>query len=336
MATNAGPDIRRLLFGYRLSQVISVAASLGIADALAGGPRSAADVAAELELHPRTLHRLLRLLAAARVLHEDGDQRFSLTEAGRALRSDVPGSIREVAILQGRPEIHAAYAKLEHSVRTGENAFTAEFGEDVWAWRSKRPDEQSQFNRTMAAVTSAIAPALATTFDFSGVSVVADIGGGSGAMVAGILSRHASVRGIVFDQPAVVAQAAPLLEAAGVADRAELVGGDFFVDVPAADVHLMKAILHDWGDEDSIRILRTIRRRASPTGRLLVVEQVIGGANEDLAGKLSDIHMLVMPGGLERTADEWAALLADGGFLLTAVTPLVLGWSLIEGTPAGA
>ena len=323
-----------LLFGYRLSQAVSVAASLGVADALAAGPRTAAELAPELASNAEALYRLLRLLAATGVLHEAGDGRFSLTPVGELLRTDAPGSMREPAILQGRPEILAAYGKLEHAIRTGENAFEAQFGESVWQWRSRRPDEASQFNRTMAAWSRMVAPALAAAFDFGALGTVADIGGGSGTLLAGVLQAHPSLRGIVFDQPAVVAEAEPVLAQAGVRDRAEIVGGDFFVDVPAADVYVMKSILHDWDDEECVRIVRTIRARATPSGRLLVVERVLGGPNEDLEGKLSDLHMLVMPGGLERTLDEWRRLLAAGGWELLRTQPLAAGWGLLEAAPA--
>jgi hypothetical protein len=324
-----------LIFGYRLSQAVSVAASLGVADALASGPRTAAQLAPEIESNRDALYRLLRLLAATGVLHEDGEGRFSLTPVGELLRTDAPGSMREPAILQGRPEVLAAYGKLEHAIRTGENAFEAQFGESVWQWRSRRPDEASQFNRTMAAWSRMVAPALAAAFDFGAVGSVADIGGGSGTLLAGVLAAHPGLRGIVFDQPAVVTEAEPVLAEAGVRDRAELVGGDFFVDVPSADVYVMKSILHDWDDEECVRIVRTIRARAAPGGRLLVVERVLGDPNEDLQGKLSDLHMLVMPGGLERTLDEWRGLLAAGGWELLRTQPLAAGWDLLEAAPAG-
>jgi hypothetical protein len=139
----------------------------------------------------------------------------------------------------------------------------------------------------------------------------------------------------VFDQPGVAAEAEPVLEAAGVRDRAEVVGGDFFVDVPVADVYVMKSILHDWDDEECVRIARTIRARAKPRGRLLVVERVLGAPNEDLQGKLSDLHMLVMPGGMERTLDEWRDLLAAGGWAFQRTQPLAAGWDLLEAAPAG-
>jgi hypothetical protein len=324
-----------LIVGYRLSQAVAVAASLGIPDALAAGPRAAEAVASELACHPEALYRLLRLLAACGVLREDGGRRFALTPVGELLRTDVAGSMREPAILQGRPEVLAAYGKLEHAIRTGENAFEAEFGESVWTWRGRQPELSSQFNRTMAAWSGMVAPRLAAAFDFASAETVADIGGGSGTLLAGVLAAHPSLRGIVFDQPAVVAEAGPVLDAAGVRDRAELVGGDFFMDVPSASVYVMKSILHDWDDDECVRILRTIRTRAEPSSRLLVVERVLGGPNDDLEGKLSDIHMLVMPGGLERTLEEWRALLAAGGWTLERTQPLAAGWELIEAAPAG-
>jgi hypothetical protein len=336
--TKAGPAaaaaLRELLVGLRVSQSIAVAASLGIADALAAGPRTAGDLAAVLNLDPGALYRLLRMLAAAGVFHEDTERRFSLSEVGQALREDVEGSVRDQAILFGRPSMLAAWGNLEHSIRTGENAFADLHGQDVWAWRRGRPDESAIFNRAMASISAPVSPALAAADDFDGASTVADIGGGSGTLIAGVLAEHPHLRGIVFDQPAVVAEAGPILEAAGVADRTDLVGGDFFEGVPAADVYLMKAILHDWTDEDAIRILRTIRRDGGDGARLLVIERVLGGPNEDLAGKLSDLHMMVMPGGAERTADEWRALFARGGFELGTIRHLVAGWQLIEGIPA--
>jgi hypothetical protein len=323
-------QLSSLLFAYRISLAASVAASLGVPDRIAAGPRTADQLASELDCDPAALYRLLRVLAAAGVLHEEGERRFTLTPMGELLRSDVAGSMREPAITQGHPEIFAAYGNLEHAVRTGENAFEARFGESVWQWRSRRPDESSQFNRSMAAWSTMVAPVLATAFDFASVETVADIGGGSGALLAGMLAKHPRLRGIVFDQPAVVAEAEPVLAAAGVRDRAELVGGDFFADVPAADVYVMKSILHDWSDDDSLRILRTIRARAASSARLLLVERIIGGPNEDLPGKLSDLHMMVIPGGLERTLEEWRELLATGGWELRTTRPLVGGWQLIE------
>jgi O-methyltransferase domain/Dimerisation domain len=329
----AAAQVRRILSGVRLSQAVSVAASLGIPDALADGPRNANDLAAALGTDPPTTYRLLRTLAAGGILHESEERVFSLTDLGAALRSDVAGSVREQAILFGKSYVLGAWGNLEHSIRTGENAFTALNGEDIWAWRARDPDEESAFNRAMASASAPVGPALAAADAFQGAATVADIGGGSGTLLAAVLSAHPGLNGVLFDQPSVVAQAAPILAAAGVDDRTELVGGSFFESVPTADVYLMKAILHDWPDAECLRILRTIRAASNPKSRLLVIERVLGGPNHDLAGKLMDLHMLVMPGGLERTLDEWRELFSAGGFELIDPRPLVQDWQVIEGRP---
>jgi O-methyltransferase domain/Dimerisation domain len=330
----AAAQVRRILTGVRLSQAVTVAASLGIADALADRPRSADDVAAAVGGDPTTTYRLLRTLAAGGIFHESDDRTFSLTDLGVALRSDVSGSVHDQAIIMGKPYMLAAWGNLEHSIRTGENAFTALHGEDIWTFRAREPEEQSDFNRAMASASAPVGPALAAAYDFDAIGTLADVGGGSGTLLAAVLAAHPRVRGILFDQPAVVAEAGPILERAGVADRTEVVGGDFFASVPAADAYVMKAILHDWSDADSIRILRSIRSAAPPDARLLIAERVLGGPNDDLDGKLMDLHMLVMPGGLERTLDEWRDLFAAGGWTLTGKRPIVGAWQLIEGTPA--
>jgi hypothetical protein len=330
VAGETAAQLHRMLFGLRVAQSISVAASMGIPDALAAGPRASESVASELGAHPRTLYRLLRMLAAAGILTEDADQRFALTDLGTALRSDVEGSVREQAILYGRPALLGAWGNLEHSIRTGENAFAALHGEPIWTWRARDPEAQSQFNRAMAAISGPIGPALAESLEIADGDVVADIGGGNGTLLAAVLGRHPGARGIVFDQPDVVAEAAAVLERAGVADRAESVGGSFFEAVPPADLYLMKSILHDWGDADSTAILRTLRVAAGPRARLVLIERVLGGPNEDLEGKVSDLHMLVMPGGQERTLDEWRALLAAGGWELQETKPLLAGFKAIE------
>jgi hypothetical protein len=334
VSPEAAAAVRRMLMGVRLSQSISVAASLGVADLLADGARSAEDLADAIDADPATLYRLLRTLAAADLLDEGDGRTFSLTELGASLETGVPGSVRDQAILFGRPYVLEAWGNLEHSIRTGENAFTAAHGEDVWTWRAREPAEESAFNRAMASMSAPVGPALAAAYGFDGATTVADIGGGSGTLLAAVLAAHPHLRGILFDQPAVVAEAGPVFETAGVADRVEAVGGSFFERVPAADVYLIKAIIHDWPDAESVQIVRTIHDAAAPDARLLVVERILGGPNEDLDGKLMDLHMLVMPGGRERTLAEWHELLGAGGWRVIGTGPLVGGWNLIGARPA--
>jgi hypothetical protein len=335
MATPA-QQLQAILGGFRLSKAVSVAASLGIADLLAGGPRSAAELAASTQTHEPSLYRLLSALAAAGLLVEDGERRFRLTDVGSLLRSDVPGSARDWAIFLGRPHQFEAWSRMELSIQTGGSTFEAIHGEDVWAWRAHEPEESEIFNRAMASQTGPIGPALAAAFDFANTGTVVDIGGGTGSLLAAVLTAHSNVRGIVFDQPHVVdsGDASATLAAAGVSDRCELVGGSFFDSVPAgADVYVVKSILHDWDDDACIRILRTIHAAAKPSSRLLVVEIVLGPPNEDLAGKLSDLQMLVMPGGVERSESEWRVLLHAGGWSLTEIRPILMGRQLLISEP---
>jgi len=327
-------ELLAMIRGHRLTDSIMAAARLGIPDLLAAGPADTATLAMATDAHPPTLYRLLRALAAAGVLHETDDGRFSLTEAGSYLASGTPGSVSSWVKLNDAPTMREAWANLEHSIRTGENSFEALRGESVWEWRGHEPGQVTVFNRAMADLSAGVGGAVAGAFDFASASVVADIGGGSGSLLAAILGSHPNLRGILFDQPAVVAHPEEL-ERAGVMERCVVLGGSFFDGVPAgAQVYVMKAILHDWEDAESRAILRAIRDVIPADGTLLVVERVIGAPNEDLEGKMSDLHMLVMPGGRERTEPEWRALLDAGGFTLDEIRPIPGTWQVMVARPS--
>ncbi|MEO8272980.1 MAG: methyltransferase [Chloroflexota bacterium] len=324
-----------LVRGHRMTDMIAVAARLGIPDILARGAADAQMIAAATDSHAATVYRLLRTLAAAGVLREDDQGRFSLSAAGAYLASDHPESLAGWVTLLDRPTMREAWANLDRSMRTGENTFKALHGEDVWEWRRHEPEEEALFNRAMTSLSAGIGKAVASAFDFGGASVVADIGGGSGSLLGAILGEYPHLRGILFDQPAVTAHPDEL-ERARVLDRCDVIGGSFFDGVPAgADVYVMKAILHDWEDAESTAILRAIRAVIPADGTLLLVERVIGPPNEDLEGKLSDLHMLVMPGGRERTADEWRVLLEAGGFSLDDIRSIPGTWQVVVGRPSG-
>jgi hypothetical protein len=314
--------------------MVTLLARLEIPDILArDGAADAGSLAGATGTHGPTLYRLLRSLAAAGVLHEDDSARFTLSASGAYLATGHPESLAAWVGLIDRVSMREAWANLEHSVRTGENSFKALHGEDVWEWRRHEPDESALFNRAMAAMSYGVGAAVAATYDFADRSVVADIGGGSGSLLAAILGANPHLRGVLFDQPAVVARPDEL-ERAGLLDRCEIVGGSFFDGVPGgADTYLMKAILHDWEDAECTTILRAIRREIPDDGVLLVVERVVGPPNGDLEGKLSDLHMLVMPGGRERTADEWRRLFEAGGFELEEIRAMPVAWQLLVGRP---
>ncbi|HXG76249.1 MAG TPA: methyltransferase [Gaiellaceae bacterium] len=317
--------LRKLVNGYQASQAIHVAATLGIADLLAEGPRTSDDLAAETGAHPDALYRLLRALAGVGIFREEEDRRFALTDLGAPLRSDAPDSIADWARFVGRRYYRDAWSSLLDSVRTGENAFRLTHGVGVWEYRAMRPEESEIFDRAMAANSRRDIQAVLAAFDLSRFQTLADVGGGNGALLRAALERYEHLRGILFDQPHVVA-------GVDLGDRCHVVAGDFFEEVPGgADAYLLKSILHDWEDEESIAILRNVRRAG---GVLLVVERVVGPPNEGPEAKLSDLNMLVAPGGRERTEAEYAALFEAGGFRLVGVTPTESGADVLEGAPA--
>lgn len=332
-------ELRRLVNGFQVSQALHVAAVLGISDALAEQPQTVEELAATLGAHERSLHRLMRALLSVGIYRRDpDDERFSNTELGEALRSDAPRSLVGWAALVGRPYYWQAWAGLLDSVRTGDNAFASAHGESIWAYRAQRPDEGAIFDRAMTALSGVVADAVAAAYDFTRFGTVIDVGGGRGALLAAILSRHPSVRGVLFDQSAVVA-AAEVLDRAGVSQRCQVVGGDFFHAVPdlgpdpASTALVLKAVIHDWPDAESATILRTCHHAMAGNGTLLVIEQLLDDGPDPSRTAFSDLNMLVAPGGRERTRDQYAALLADAGFRLRATVPTGTDVFVLEATP---
>lgn len=331
----AAIQLMQMINGYQVSQAICVAAALGVADQLKDGSRTSDDLAMATHSHPEALYRLLRALASVGVLHEGDARRFSLTALGSGLRSDAPQSVAPWARLVERTNYRQAWSELLHSVRTGENAFHHAHRMGVWQYRSEHPEESVIFDRAMTALSSLVADAVLAAYDFGQFEVVMDVGGGQGALLAKILSRHPGQRGILFDQPQVVAGAAPTLESALVADRCQIVGGDFFASVPdGADAHVLKWIIHDWDDARAIAVLKSCRRAIRPGGKLVVLEAVLAPPNEGAPAKFADLNMLTVPGGQERTAEEFAKLFDAGGFNLTRTIDAGPRISIIEGKPA--
>jgi O-methyltransferase domain/Dimerisation domain len=327
--------LTRLVLGFQVSQAIHVAATLGVADLLADGPRTTDALAAETDTHAPSLYRLLRALASVGILHEDAGRRFSLTPTGELLRSDVPGSLRGWAAFVVRSYVREAWSALEHSIRTGENAFRHVHGTDVWSYRAERPDESAIFDRAMQSLTGGSNEGLIAAYDFGRFGTVVDVGGGNGTLLTALLSEYPTMRGIVFDQPHVVAHADAVLAAAGVADRCEVVGGSFFEEVPGGgDAYVLKSIIHDWEDEPSVEILQACRRAMTDDAALLLIERIVGPPNEDARTKFGDLNMLVTPAGRERTIEEWEALLGSSGFRLESATPTASGLAVIEAVPA--
>jgi precorrin-6B methylase 2 len=326
---------RHLLLGYRVTQALYAAAELGLADLLAGGARSADDLAAAAGAHAPSLARVLRLLASEGVFAQTADGRFVLTPLAEPLRRDGPASLRPLALLVGGPPLWRSWGQLLHSVRTGAPAFDHEHGVDLFAYNRQHPEAGTVFDQAMAAHTAPAVRAVAAAYDFSAVGTVVDVGGGTGALALGLLGAYPHLRAVVFDQPAVAAAARAAIAAAGLTGRCAAVGGDFFAAVPdGGDAYLLKFVLHDWDDERAVAILRTCRRAMPPQGRLLAVELLVPPGSGPSFAKSQDVNMLVNAlGGRERTVAEYRAAYAAAGFDLTRTIPAQGELHIIEGVP---
>jgi hypothetical protein len=337
-ATDAGTippptALLQMMTGYWVSQALYVAAKIGIADLLADGPRRVEDLAAAAATHAPSLHRVLRALASLGVFTEPTPGSFALTPLAALLRSGTPDSMRALAITYNE-EQYRAWGDLLHSVCTGEPAFDHQFGMPVFAYFAAHPEVDRVFNEAMTSWTTQLAGAVVDAYDFSAFTTVVDVGGSYGTLLAATLRRNPGLRGILFDQPHVAAAADEHLEAAGVAKRCTVVGGDFFHAVPGGgDAYVLAQILHDWDDDRCVTILSQCRRVIPDHGRLLVVELVLPPVEEPFFGKWLDLHMLVMAGGRERTATEYDALFRAAGFQLARVLPTPPGPSVVEAIP---
>ena len=329
--SSAEGNLQRLLTGTWISQMLYAAAKLGLADHLAGEPMAAEDLAPAVGVQAEPLYRLLRALAGEGVFAEDEHRRFSLTPMAELLRSDVAGSKQAMAIMLGE-EHHAAWGQILYSLQTGKPAFDHVYGQPIFDYLAGHPEAARVFDAAMTAVHGSETAQMLAAYDFSGVKTLADIGGGNGSLITMVLQRYPQLKGILYDIDHVVARAKPRLEAAGVADRCQVIAGNFFESVPTgADTYLMRHIIHDWDEARCIQILKHVRAVLPAGGKLLLIEVVVPTGNEPSFGKLMDINMMVLPGGKERTADEYRALYAAAGFKLSRIVPTSGVMSLIEG-----
>ncbi len=326
--------LTQIAFGALLTQALYVAAKLGVADLLAAGPRPVAELAAATETHERSLYRVLRSLASAGVFAEVAPKTFGQTPLSERLRTDAPGSMRNGAIFMGEGWHFNVWANMLHSVRTGAPAWGHTHGSEVFEYFARNPEQAEIFNGAMTDMSVGTAPAVVEAYDFSGFGTLADIAGGPGYLLAQILKANPKLSGVLFDVAPVVEGAASLLEREGVSGRVERVAGDFFRAVPRADAYIMKHIIHDWDDERATLILRNINEAMGEDDRVLIVETVVPEGNEPHYSKVLDLEMLVSPGGIERTAEEYAELLAGAGLKLSRIVPTRSPFSIVEAVRA--
>jgi hypothetical protein len=333
-------NVVRLVFGAMAAQVVATCARLELAGLIGDGERTADDLAGECGADARSMNRLLRALAALELLTEHRPGSFRLTAAGALLRTDRPDSLNSLTRMFTDPAMLQAWQQLELGVRTGRTAFNELFGTDFVSHLSTHPELSAQFNAAMRQGTLTTASLLPTHYPFGRFQTVVDVGGGDGTLLAAVLREHTALRGILFDTPAGLAQAADTLERAAVTERCTVQSGDFFVSVPeGADLYMLKSVVHAWGDERAVTILRHCRQVIPDHGRLLIIEPVLPPAVDGSIPAimyLSDLNMLVNVGGRERTRVELEELCRGADFELANVTPLPApaAFSLIEAAPA--
>lgn len=323
--------LTNIAFGALMTQALYVAAKTGVADLLANGEKSVVELASATETNEKALYRVLRSLASNGIFRETETGNFVNTEYSELLRSDAPTSMRNGVIFMGEDWHWHVWGNLAESVKTGKPAWGyTHGGKEVFDYFMENPRQSEIFNRAMTDMSSTVAPRVVEAYDFSVFDTFADIAGGHGYLLAQILKAAPQTKGILFDLPHVIAGASEMLERENVAARVEKVSGDFFAQVPSADGYIMKHIIHDWDDERSLAILRSINRAINEGGKLLIVETVVPEGNEPHYAKLLDLEMLVSPGGIERTASEYRDLLAQAGFRLTRIIPTKSPFSIIE------
>ncbi|MGH9414136.1 MAG: methyltransferase [Terriglobales bacterium] len=329
MAETAAAEMMRLLWpGAMVPQVIRVAAELGLADEMAGGAKSAEDLAKATHTHGPSLARLLRALASVGVFAQDEDGRYRQTPLSDILRRDNPETLRPWALAQSAHFFWRPMGELGAAVRSGQPPFEHLYGAPFFEYMAAHPEDAAVFNGAMSSSATHTA-AIVGAYDFSKFDCVVDVGGGRGALLAAILAAHPKLRGILYDLPEVTAGAAAL-RTKSLDERCKIVSGDFFQAVPAgADGYLLKGILHDWNDEAALRILKNCRRAMHPGGTLLLAETVLDAAARG-DGALMDMLMMALTSGRERTEGEFAALLQEAGFALVQVIRTASGAALVE------
>jgi len=331
-------DAQRLVSGFRAFQMVVAACRLQIPDLVAAGPKTAEELASSTGMHASSLRRMLRALTAWSFFDELADGRFASTPLSDQFRADTPG-FRNLAIMLSE-EGYQAWGEIMYTLRTGKPAYVHLYGKSHWERLAENPEMSAHFNAAMVEISNRVGGAFVSAYDFAGVRTVVDVGGGNGAMLAAILRAHSEMRGILFDLAQGLAGAGESLAAAGVANRVTLEEGSFFELVPSgADLYLLKFIIHDWDDDQSLAILQNCRRAMNGSAKLVILErrlpERIENPDEGLSPLMGDVHMMVILGGKERTTNEYRDLLARAGLQMTSVVPIGSDFCAVEAAVAG-
>lgn len=334
MADLAAAQLLQMIKGYWVSQIVGTLAQLEIADQLAQGPLDCDVLANGIGCEPKATYRLLRASANVGLVSALPDGRFGLTPLGELLRSNVPGSMRDSAIAFTAPGHWLPWGRLAEAVRHGERQTVAALGQELFDYYATNPCEGSAFTGTMANHSDPIAEELAQTLDTSAVTHVVDIGGASGTIIGALLEANAALLGTILERADVVPRAEAALAERGLSSRCRVIEGDFFKNVPEADLFILKYIVHDWDDQQSVKLLSNCARALRPNGRVILIEWVMPEHGKPSAAALSDLNMLVLLPGRERTASEFAELFRASGLQLDRISGIASSMHMIEASPA--
>jgi hypothetical protein len=323
-------QILQFATAYQLSACLYAAAQMKIADLIAEGPKHVSELARAAQANEDALYRILRALACVGIFTEVGPRAFANTPASELLRAGARESLRDMVLFVSDPFHFRNYAEFMHSVRTGGTVVKKVTGREVWEYLEEDKAEAEIFNAAMTTFSAQLAPPVLEAYDFSGLGSLVDVAGGHGFLLTSILKKHADLRGILFDLARVAPAAKSRIESLGLASRCEIVSGDFFKSVPAANNYIMKNIIHDWDDAHAVAILKNCAGAMRGKGKVILLEMVISPGNEPHFGKILDIEMLALAGGRERTEAEFAGLFSAAGLRLTRVVPTKSPMCVIE------
>jgi O-methyltransferase/methyltransferase family protein len=323
-----------MMFGHCVSQTIRAVADISLADHLADGPLTAAEVAEREDSASGTTFRLMRASVALGLLSSDGDGRFHATPLLDTLRKDAPQSLRGLALAITNRAHWLPWDEFVASVRTGQSRAPKAVGMPIFDYLAQHPAQAEEFSAGMNSITSLWALDVVKMIDTTDVTTAVDVGGANGSLLYLLQQDNPALRGIVFDRPNIAADAEAEIARSGFADRTRAVGGDFFESVPRGDLYLLKFILHDWDDESCVTILRRCREAMEPGGRIALIELVVGEHTDPGVSALMDLNMLACTGGRERSLAEYDSLLAQAGLRRAAVLTQDSPQSVIEAVAA--
>jgi hypothetical protein len=325
----------QMALAHWTSRLLYAAVELGLADHLADGPKTAAELASTTATDAPSLYRLLRTLASFGIFTEDSTHRFALTPLGEALKTGAPGAARATVLTLASDLFIPSSEQFLYSLQTGRSCFEKASGMPLFEWLGHHPAEAALFSETMVGIHGTEPAAVAAAYDFSQFATITDVGGSTGNLLTTILGRHATPRGVLFDLPHTIRDAPALIAARGLADRITTAAGSFFEQIPpGSDAYMLSHIIHDWSEAQCLTILGNCRRAMKPESRLLIIEMVLAAGDAPHPGKLLDVIMLAIPGGQERTEPEYRDLLDKAGFRLTQVVPTQSAVSVVEAVPA--